>query len=52
MGVTVIPPVVGAPGTVPKGLGQEELEIRERIETIQTTAVLRSARLLGRVLET
>ena len=31
--------------------GLEDLEIRERVETIQTTALLRSARILRRVLE-
>ena len=30
----------------------EELEIRERTEAIQTTALLRSARIMSRVLET
>ena len=36
----MIPEVVGVLGTVPKGLekGLEEVEIEERIETIQTTA--------------
>ena len=40
-------------GTVPKGLDGrlKQLEVRVRIETIQTTAVLRSARILRRVLE-
>ena len=54
MKVMVIPIVVGALGTVPKGLEKmlEELEIRGRIETIQITALLRSARILRRVLET
>ena len=54
MRVTVIPLVIGALGTVPKGLerGLVELEIRERIETIETTALLRSARILRRVQET
>ena len=43
MQVTVIPVVVGTLGTVPKGLkrGLKQLEIRGRIETIQTTALLR-----------
>ena len=38
--VTVIPVVVGALGTIPKGLvhGLEDLEIRGKVETIQTTA--------------
>ncbi len=46
--------VIGALGTVTKGLVQrlEELEIRGRVETIQTTALLRSIRILRRVLET
>ena len=50
--VTII--VIGALGTVPKDLvlGLEDLEIRGRVETIQTTALLRSARILRRVLET
>ena len=54
MKVKVIPIVVGALGTVPKGLekGLENLEIRGKLETIQTTALLQSARILRRVLET
>ena len=46
--VTAIRIVIGALGTVTKGLvqGQEDLEIRGRVETIQTTALLRSARIL------
>ena len=54
MKVTVIPIVIGILGIVTKGWvqGQEDLEIRERVETIQTTALLRSARILRRVLET
>ena len=41
MKVTVIPNVIGAPGTVTKGLikGLEDLEIREQEETIQMTAL-------------
>ena len=52
--VTVIPFVICALGTVTRGLvkGQENLEIRERVEAIQTTALLRSVRILRRVLET
>ena len=52
--VTIIPNVISAPGTFTKGLtkGPEKLEIRGRVETIQTTALLRSARILKRVLET
>ena len=54
MKVTVIPIVIGAFGTVTEGLikGLEDLEIRGRLETIQTTALRRSARILRRVLET
>ena len=50
----VISIVIGALGTVLRGWerGLEELEIGGRIQTIQTTAVLRSARIVGRVLET
>ena len=52
--VKVIPIVVGALVTVPKSLEKrmEELKIRGRIETIQTTALAQSARILRRVLET
>ena len=54
MKVTFIPIVIGVLCTAAKGLikGLEDLEIRERVETIQTTALLRSARILRRVLET
>ena len=54
MRVKVISIVVGALGTAPKSLGNrlEELEIKGRIETILTTALLQSARILRRVLET
>ena len=54
MKVTVILIVIGAFGTVTKRLvqGLEDLEIRGWVETIQTTAWLRSARILRRVLET
>ena len=53
MKVTVIPVVINALCTVTKGLVQvlEKLEIRRRVETIQTTALFRSARIL-RVLKT
>ena len=52
--VTVILIVIGALGTVIKELvhGRENLEIRGQVETIQTTALLRSARILRRVLNT
>ena len=54
MKVTIIPIVIGAFGTVTKGLlkGMEDLEVGGREETIQTTALLRMARILRRVLET
>ena len=54
MRVTVIPIVIGAFGTVTKGLLKwlEDLEVGGRIETIQTTTLLRTARILRRVLET
>ena len=54
MKVTVIPIVTGALGTVTRELvqGLEDLEIRGQLETIPTTALLGSARLLRRVLET
>ena len=53
MKVAVILIVVGAHGTVPKGLEKrlEKLEIRRRIKSIQTIALLRSARILRRVLK-
>ena len=52
--VTIIPIVIGAFGTVTKGLlkGLEDLEVGGRVETIQTTALLRTARILRVVLET
>ena len=54
MKVTIVPIVIGALGTVTKGLlkGLEDLEVSGRVETIQTTALLRTARILRRVLET
>ena len=46
--------VIGALGTVTKGLIQEleDLKIRWRVGTIQTTGLLKSARILRKVLET
>ena len=46
--------IIGALGTVVKGLIKEleDLEIRGPVETIQTTGLLRSARIVRRVLET
>ena len=54
MKVTVIPIVISALGTIPKRLLKvlEDLVIRGQIKTIQTTALLRSVRILRRVLET
>ena len=52
MKVMVIPLVVGALGTVNKGLINRGLRKRGRVETIQTTALLRSDRILRRALET
>ena len=54
MKMTIIPTVIGAFDTVTKGLlkGLEDLEIGERVETIQTTALLRTARILRRALQT
>ena len=50
---TMIPTVIGGLGTVPKFLerGLKKWEIGGQIETILTTALLRSARILRRVLE-
>ena len=52
--MTIVPIVIGALGTVTKGLleGPEDLEVSGRVETIQMTALLRTARILRRVLET
>ena len=49
-----MPIVIGAFGTITKGLlkGLEDLEVGGRIETIQMTALLRTARILRRILET
>ena len=54
MKVTVMPIVVGAFGTVTKGLlkGLEDLEVGDRVETIQTIALLKTVRILRRVLKT
>ena len=54
MKVMVILIVIGALGTITKGFvkGLEDLEIRGRVETIQTTVLLGSARILRRVQET
>ena len=54
MRLTVVPVVVDALGTIPKLLVKrmDGLEIRGQLETIQTTALLRSANILKDVLET
>ena len=57
MKVSIVPIVIGTIdtfGTVTKGLlkGLEDLEVGGRVETIQMTALLRTARILRRVLET
>ena len=54
MKVMIIPIVIGVFGTVTKVLlnGLEDLEVGGRVETIKTTALLRTARILRRVLGT
>ena len=54
MKVTMILIVIGTIGTVTKWLVKnlEDLEIKGRVETIQITALLRSAKILRRILET
>ena len=54
MKVTIVPIVVGAFGTITKGLLKdlEDLEVGGRVETIQTIALLKTTRILRRVLET
>ena len=50
--VTIIPIVLGAFGTVTKGLltGLDDLEVGGRVGIIQTTSLLRTARILWRLL--
>ena len=52
--MTFIAIVIGALGTVTDGLIKEleDLEMRGRMETIKTITLLRTARILRRVLET
>ena len=52
--VMIVPIVIGALGTITKGLlkGLEDLEVGGWIETIQTTPLIRMARIMRRVLET
>ena len=54
MKVTIVPIVIGVFGTITKGLlkGLEDSEVGGRAETIQMTALLRTAGILRRVLET
>ena len=54
MKVTIIPILIGVFCSVTKGLlkGLDDLEVGRRVETIQTTALLRTDRILRRVLET
>ena len=54
MKVTIIPIVIGAFGTITKGLlkGLEDLEVGGRVETLQMTVLLRMAIILTRILET
>ena len=54
MKVIVVPIIIGALGTIHKILVRrlEKLGIKGRAETVQTTALLKSARILRRVLET
>ena len=54
MKVTIVPIVIGALGTITKGLFKilEDLGVGGRVETIQTAALLRTARILRWVLET
>ena len=54
MKVTIVPIVIGAIGTITKGLfkGLDDFEVGGRVESIQMTALLRMAGILRRVLET
>ena len=54
MKVMIIPIVIGAFGTLTKWLlkSLDDLEVVGRVETIQMTALLRTARILKRVRET
>ena len=54
MKVSIVPLVIGAFGTITKGLlkGLQDEEVGGRVETIQMTELLRTARILRRVLET
>ena len=54
MKVTIVPIVIGAFGRVTKGLlkGSGDLEVGGRVETIQTIALSKTARILRRIRET
>ena len=54
MKVMIVPIVIGAFEAITKGLlkGLEDLEVGGQVETIQMTALLRTARILRKVLET
>ena len=54
MKVTIVPIVIGAFVAVTKRLlkGLEDLEVGGRVETIQTAALLKTARILRRAMET
>ena len=54
MKVIIIPIVIGVFGTVKKALlkGLDDLDVVERVETAQTPTLLRTARILRKVLET
>ena len=54
MKVTIVRIVIGDFGTLTKGLlkGLEDLEVGGQVQTIQTTALLTTAIILRRVLET
>ena len=54
MKVTIVTIVIGALGTITKGLlkGLEELEVGGPVETIQMTGLLETVGILRRVLET
>ena len=53
MKVSIVPIVIDTFGTVIEGLvmSLEDLEVGGRVETIPTTATLKTARILRRVLE-
>ena len=52
--MTIVPIMIGAFGTITKGLlkSLEDFEVGGGVETIQMTALLRTARILRRVVET